>query len=117
MALTALLAVATALAVLALCLRRCAALPSQPSRHAAMRPAAPRAARLLSRDLAPRVSPASKPRRLGALLLSAAVLRQARRQGLVFSVEGIGYLSASDVTITTSKARTQPPLTHCRGPM
>jgi hypothetical protein len=109
MALAALLAVAAALASLALCLRRCAALASQSSRHAAARPAAPRAARLLSRDLAPRVSLASKPRRLGALLLSAVVLRQARRQGLVFSVEGIGYLSASDVTVTTSKARTSTP--------
>ena len=39
------------------------------------------------------------------MLLSAALLRQARRQGLTLHVAGVGYLSASDVTVTAAKAR------------
>jgi hypothetical protein len=43
------------------------------------------------------------------VLLSAALLRQARRQGLTLHVAGVGYLSASDVTVTAAKARAAAP--------
>ena len=108
MPLAMLLYVAAALLLAALCVRRCVAQASLSrealfcstlcSRRAPQPARARRKRRLLT----------WRARRLGAVLLSALLLRQARRAGLTLHVASVGYLSAADVTITAAKARVAP---------
>lgn len=42
------------------------------------------------------------------MLLSALVLRHARKRGLGVAIGAVGYLCAQDVCITVAKARTAP---------